>query len=114
MVAMRYRKKARFGKYNAKKTYNDGIRFDSAMEARRYSELKLLVKAKEIEELEIQKRYPLHVDATKIGSYVADFVYRFNGEQIVEDVKGMKTPLYKWKKKHFEAEYGMPITEVTA
>ena len=29
-----------------------------------------------------------------------------------EDVKGVRSPLYRWKKKHFQAEYGRPIFEV--
>jgi hypothetical protein len=29
-------------------------------------------------------------------------------------VKGFKTPLYRWKKKHVEAQYGITIREVTA
>jgi hypothetical protein len=31
---------------------------------------------------------------------------------VVEDVKGMRTPMYRWKKKHVEAQYGITITEV--
>ena len=37
------------------------------------------------------------------------------GEEVVEDVKGgeaTKTPLYRWKKKHLKAEYGISIVEV--
>jgi hypothetical protein len=32
--------------------------------------------------------------------------------RVVEDVKGFKTPLYRWKKKHFEAQHGIQIREI--
>jgi hypothetical protein len=48
-----------------------------------------------------------------IGKYVADFVVMdTRGQIVVIDAKGAATPLYKWKKKHFEAQYGMRITEL--
>jgi hypothetical protein len=31
---------------------------------------------------------------------------------VVEDVKGFKTELYRWKKKHVEAQYGIEIVEI--
>jgi hypothetical protein len=112
-------------KYRAQPTEVDGIRFHSKKEARRYTELKLLEKAGQIRELSLQPRYELlaplpvgHSMAGKrlecIGAYVADFRYREGpqGLLVIEDVKGMKTPLYRWKKKHFEAQYGLTITEV--
>lgn len=109
-------------KYGAKPTTVDGIRFASMAEARRYSELKLLEKAGEIEDLQLQPRYPLYAFSrnekaeVKIGEYRADFQYQFVKEPtkgVIEDVKGMKTELYRWKKKHFEAQYGITITEIT-
>lgn len=33
-------------------------------------------------------------------------------DDVIEDVKGVKTALYLWKKKHVEAQYGITITEV--
>ena len=115
-------------KYRAIPTRVDGVRFASKAEASRFVELKLLEKAGKIEELELQPRFPLRVILSTgtvwgalaanqepiIGTYVADFAYRNEyGERIVEDVKGFKTPLYRWKKKHVEAQYGITITEVT-
>lgn len=108
-------------KYGAQPTTIDGIRFASKAEARRYCELKLLEKAGEIRELELQPRYELlawpgRCDRTRavVGHYVADFRYRKGptGLLVIEDVKGMKTALYRWKKKHFESQYGLEITEV--
>ena len=107
-------------KYRSVRTTVDGVTFHSKAEARRYSELKILEKAGAISGLELQPRFPLMApgsghsyERTHLGDYVADFLYRIDGECVVEDVKGMRTPLYKWKKKHFEAQHGVPITEVT-
>jgi Protein of unknown function (DUF1064) len=105
-------------KYGAVKTTVDGIRFHSAKEARRYQELKLLVKAGHIDSLELQPRFLLSAwrngRPVKLGEYVADFRYCLHGVVdggVVEDVKGIKTALYKWKKKHVEAQYGIVIRE---
>lgn len=108
-------------KYGAVPTEVDGIRFASKAEARRYAELRLLEQAGEIKQLECQPRFPLHGACAgapsmraKVGDYVADFQYREgpNGILVIEDVKGVKTALYRWKKKHFEAQYGLTITEI--
>lgn len=110
-------------KYRAKACTVDGIRFHSQREAARYLDLRLLEKAGEIKELELQPEFPLYAscelpivperDPLKLGVYRGDFRYidARNGEEIVEDVKGFKTPLYKWKKKHVEAQYGIQVRE---
>ena len=111
---------AKPSKYRAKRTVVDGITFHSMKEARRYQELKLLEKAGEITGLTLQPEYPLSVatfdpEAPKqIGVYRADFAYYAlpSGESVVEDVKGFKTPLYRWKAKHVAAQYGIEIREV--
>ena len=91
----------------------DGIRFDSKKEANRYCELKLLEKGGIISNLALQVPYTL-VESTKYGraiKYVADFVYKENGNTIVEDVKGVKTPVYKIKKRLMAEKYGIVIKE---
>lgn len=106
-------------KYNAVRTQVDGVWFDSKAEAARYSELKLLEKAGKIADLKIHNKWPLVIGETVIGNYESDFDYfqiiEANGDAVlvVEDVKGVRTPLYRWKKKHFEAQYGIKITEIT-
>jgi hypothetical protein len=118
-------------KYHAVATVVDNVRFASKAEAWRYQELKLLEKAGEIEGLELQPEFLLKTQLTTgtvigagralagnypvIGKYRADFAYYDNrtGQRVVEDVKGFKTPLYRWKKKHVEAQYGLTITEIT-
>lgn len=107
-------------KYHNKPTKVDGLRFDSKKEAQRYQELLLMQRAGVITNLQRQVYYllkPTQRDKSgkllfkKLG-YVADFVYRQNGELVVEDVKGMKTPLYKWKRAEMYEKYGILIKEV--
>ena len=112
----------RRSKYGNHKIELDGILFDSKKEARRYAELKLLEKAGEIKDLELQKPFiiqPSFFD--KNGNrqtaikYIADFVYvDKEGNQIVEDVKSpatRKDRVYRIKKKMM-AYNGYEITEV--
>ena len=100
-------------KYHAVPIVVDGIRFASKLEATRWSELKLLERMGEIASLERQPRFPLTVANVAIGEYRGDFSYVSKGKRIVEDCKGVRTPLYAWKKKHVEAEYKIVIQEVT-
>lgn len=104
----------RRAKYNARRTEIDGIVFDSKSEANRYQQLKGLQSLGMIADLSLQPKYDLHVNGIKIGFYKADFLYLDveTGKQIIEDVKGMKTPMYNWKKRHMKAEYGIEIHEV--
>lgn len=109
-------------KYRAQRTTVDGIAFHSAAESRRYSQLKLLEKAGEIRNLELQPRFPLFVETplqhapVQVGVYVADFSYETGTDAlstVIEDVKGgPTTALYRLKKKIVEAQYGIRIVEV--
>lgn len=104
-------------KYHAEPIFVDGHRFASKAEARRYSSLKLLQRAGEIEDLELQPRYDIVVNGRRIGFYKADFKYTncLAGETVIEDVKSAptaKNPLYRLKKKLVEAIYGVTIVEV--
>lgn len=99
-------------KYGAHKAQVDGITFDSKFESERYANLKLLEKAGAIHDLKLQPRYLLQEGFTYNGhkerkiEYVADFQYTLNGRTVVEDAKGMKTPIYKLKRKLFLYKYG--------
>jgi hypothetical protein len=87
--------------------------FDSKKEAARYAELKLLERAGQIHMLELQTKFPIEIKGKKCFTYKADFTYiTALGEFIIEDVKGVLTPMYKLKKKCVEAYYGHPIFEV--
>lgn len=107
-------------KYYSRKVIIDGIKFDSKKEGNRYLELKLLLKAGKIRDLELQKKfelqpkYKMNNKTIRAIYYVADFVY-FDvdkKEMIVEDTKGFRTEVYKLKKKLFEYKYGIEIKEV--
>ena len=101
-----------YNKYRNVKTTIDGIKFDSKAEASRYTELKLLEKAGEITDLKLQPRFILqhnfkHKNKTvRAITYMADFQYSENGKEIVEDVKGVETAVFKIKKKMFLNIYG--------
>lgn len=100
-------------KYRAEPTIVDGIRFASKKEAKRYAELNLLAKAGEIGSLELQPKFVFSINGSKLFTYIADFAYwERGGKRIVEDVKGVKTPLYKLKKKIIEASYRIEIAEI--
>jgi hypothetical protein len=99
-------------KYHSIRTLVDGITFDSKREAARYSELKLLAKAGVIDRLEWQKPFPVVLNGKKVCEYRADFVFFEDGKRIVEDVKGVRTPVYRLKRKLVEALYGVTIREI--
>ena len=102
----------RKSKYGNRKTEVDGITFDSAKEAKRYQELRLMEgKAHEIEGLLYQVRFPLTVNGVKVGTYVADFTYHDKYGYQVEDCKGYRTPVYKLKKLLMLAIHGITIRE---
>lgn len=81
-------------KYNNQRVTEDGYTFDSKAEWRRYRELKVLVVAGEITDLEIHPVYELQPKFTRKGKtiraikYEADFRYRERGVIVLEDVKG--------------------------
>lgn len=100
-------------KYNNQKTIVDGIAFDSKKEATRYGQLKLMEMAGNIMDLKLQFVMPYELDGKRIFKYICDFAYFDRGKNtmIFEDVKGMKTPVYKLKKKLIENMYKIKITE---
>lgn len=101
-------------KYRNQKTEVDGIRFDSKKEAARWSELKLLERAGEIESLERQPKYVFETNGVTIGSYKPDFKY-FDKKLgwVVEDVKSpaSKTTAYRLRKKMMFAFHGLRVVE---
>lgn len=131
------RKKAAGGsgeKYGNEKILSEGEVFDSKREYRRWCELKLLEKAGEIWGLERQVKFVLipaqheytgevykrgkHKGEPKPGkcierevSYIADFVYFIDAEQVVEDCKGMRTTDYVIKRKLMLFRHGIRIKE---
>lgn len=106
-------------KYGNRKVIRDGIEFDSVKECQRYCELKLMQRAGVISELQLQVPFELiptqRIDgklAEKAVNYVADFVYKQNGQTVVEDTKGMRTRDYIIKRKLMLFIHGIRIREV--
>lgn len=102
---------AKKSKYRAKITYVDNIRFASKKEAVRYMILKDMEKKGDISNLELQPAFVLQSCFKRSGElipaieYVADFMYSKGEKNIVEDVKGFKTPVYNIKRKLFLKKY---------
>jgi hypothetical protein len=86
--------------------------FDSRREARRYRELRLLLRAGEVVWLARQVAFALPGET----EYRADFVYRTaGGELVVEDVKSPPTrtlPAYRIKVRQMQAIHGITVREV--
>lgn len=123
-------------KYGAIQLTTADGKFDSQREYQRWMALKLMERAGLIKDLRRQVKYQLlepiyetyHRYSDKTGkrlkdgqrliehgvSYVADFVYIDcrTGETVVEDAKGMKTEVYKIKKKLMVHIHGIYIREV--
>jgi len=98
-------------KYRAVPTYVGNIRFPSKAQAQRYSELKLLERAGVVSDLNLEVPFDIVINGKRVAKYIADFVYLEGGNRIVEDKKGMRTPVYRLKKKNIEALYGITIRE---
>lgn len=119
-------------KYGNKKAKHDGMIFDSRRERNRYIILSALQRAGEISDLRMQVTYELlpaiyemeekqlktkvkmvQRCAQRAVHYIADFVYKDKeGNEVVEDVKGLRTKEYLLKKKMMRALLGIQIKEV--
>ena len=112
MSAKEYRemiKTPKKSKYNAKKTKVSGHTFDSQKEANYYKELELLLTAGEIKWFCLQSIFILSEGV----EYRADFIVcdKDNRTHII-DVKGLKTQVYKIKKKLFRNKFKIEIEEI--
>lgn len=116
---------SRRNKYGAKRTGSHA----SAKEHRRASELKLWQRAGVISDLREQVPYELipaqygecgkdskgktvRVLIERPCRYIADFVYEMDGQTVVEDTKGFRTPEYIIKRKLMLAVHGIRIREI--
>ena len=96
-------------KYGAVRVKTGEGSFDSRAEHARWCELKLLERGKVIRNLEHHVKFPFALNGVEIGSYEADFVYFENDKRIVEDSKGVKTPVFELKAKMMRAFYGIEV-----
>lgn len=118
-------------KYHNRKIERDGMTFDSKKEYNRWCELKLLLAAGEISNLQRQVKItliPAQREPDIIGkrggrkpgkllehevSYIADFAYRDKkGDWVIEDTKGLRTKDYIIKRKMLLFLWGIKITEL--
>ena len=119
-------------KYHAKKVNICGIEFDSKKEGMRWLLLKDMERTGEISDLRRQVPFELlpaiyrdevvHLKTKdkverklvqRAVHYVADFVYTDkDGNQVVEDTKGLRLPDYILKKKMMLALKGIEISEI--
>jgi hypothetical protein len=99
-------------KYSAKKTHcAAGHLHDSKMEAKRCDDLHVLAGRGEIADLEQQPSFAVTINGAPICRYVADFAWRVGDCRVIEDVKGVTTPVFNLKKKLVEASHpGVVIT----
>ena len=106
-------------KYGNKMTVVDGETFASKLEARRYRELVIMQLAGAITDLKTQVAYVLCPYVVIAGRkrpairYIADFVYTDDeGKTVVEDAKGVLTPVYKLKRHLMMHVHGIKINEI--
>lgn len=96
----------------------DGIVFHSKREMRDYLALTACLERGAISNLKRQVRFPFNItqfisipdsdeelEEKFTKTYVADFVYKQDGEWFVHETKGMVTKAWKEKKRWFEALY---------
>lgn len=107
-------------KFGARKTIVDGITFDSAREAKRWQELKLLERAGKISQVERQVVYVLAPAVRLSGEkrlkpalrHVLDFRY-FSIEErgifVHEDAKGRDTPVSRIKRHLMKSVHGIDV-----
>jgi hypothetical protein len=121
-------------KYHNIPTEVDGIKFASRKESKRYRELKLLERAGEIWALKLQPSFDFPLTAENLRGpqeylrylsgrkvkYIADFKYsefqKTNPPSkilavviVVEDVKGIQTPVFKLKAALMKAVHGIEV-----
>ena len=106
-------------KYRNKKVVYNGIKFDSKKEMNYYIKLKMLEKAGKIKDLRLQvpfvvlETFKLNDKTYKKTKYIADFTYYDKeGKYHVVDTKGVRTDVYKLKKKLMAWKYGIEIEEI--
>lgn len=113
--------KKRTSKYGVSKkedrAYNGKV-YDSKLEMRYRQHLELLTKATNekdrVVEIAEQVPYDCYIKDKKICTYRMDFevIYANNRVEYI-DCKGVKTAIYRIKKKLVEAIFGIEIKEVT-
>ena len=117
-MSMKNLKVMKKSKYRAVRTSCGLHEHASKKEAKVCGDLTLMAKGGAISDLRQQVRYGLHVYRfgpspvpVLVTTYVADFVYKDLDSEVVLDVKGVKTPMYRLKKKMMKACWGIEVQE---
>jgi len=117
-MTKRHRTYSTRGRLKAKRVEQDGHKFDSQAEFKRYCQLKLLERAGEISNLQVHPKFDLTYNGRPIlirsagfpngrkATFKPDFGYLKVGAGVVyEDVKGVATEAYRIRRAIFEAIY---------
>ena len=109
-------------KYRNTPTSIGAEKYSSKREAARHQELLLMQKAGSIAGLMLEVAFVLAPGVLIAGEtrrrpavrYVADFVYTDarTGMIVIEDAKGMQTPVYRLKKHLMKTVHGIDLVEV--
>ena len=99
-------------KYNNTKVFFDDHYFDSQKECNYYIYLRTRLLAGEITNLRLQVPYELNERGSHSLIYIADFVWIEKGKEVVCDVKGFKTSVYKKKRALMLSVHGIEIKEI--
>ena len=92
------------------RTDDNGKVWDSREEMLRGTDLADQQANGKIAHLQSRVAIPFSIEDRIIFRYYADFTYERDGVKIIEDVKGMVTPIFLLKKKLIEAMHGIKIT----
>jgi len=97
---------------NIRTANNDGTMSDSRKEARIDAQYQVLLRCGQLTKVERKKRFPIIIGGIKICDYECDWcITDTAGNSTVIDAKGLKTPVYRLKKKLMKALHGIDIIE---
>lgn len=99
-------------KYRNRPVRFQGKYFHSQGERDRYIFLCELECQGKIKNLHRQVPFSIDVNGVHICKYIADFTYELNGETVVCDFKGCRTPEFNLKEKLMLAVHGIKINVV--
>lgn len=105
-------KTSRPNKYGARAVITEEGRFASQKEYRDWCHLKLQERAGMITRLKRQVKFDITYRGQKICSYTADAIYYRNGQRVVVDSKGVKTPVYRLKKRLMKVLLNIEVIEI--
>lgn len=110
-------KKGRFPRAEKSRRTVDGVVFDSKGESTRYTQLRMLERAGQIRDIELQPSWDVTINGQKLCSYSADFSYFdiARNRPVIEDVKSTgtaKDAAYKLRKRAAELQHNIKVEEV--